>query len=44
MVPITTIHHTYIRARSHTRLNGTKWETLDDFAIYLGKVIELHNK
>eukprot|EP01114_Cavostelium_apophysatum_P001039 TRINITY_DN10899_c0_g1_i1.p1 TRINITY_DN10899_c0_g1~~TRINITY_DN10899_c0_g1_i1.p1 ORF type:complete len:361 (-),score=79.38 TRINITY_DN10899_c0_g1_i1:23-1105(-) len=34
---ITTVHHNYIRARSHTRLNGTRWETLDEFAFYLGK-------
>lgn len=31
------MHHHYIRARSHTRLNGTRWETLDEFAQYLGK-------
>lgn len=36
-MPITTVQHYYVRARSHTRLNGTRWETLDEFAAYLGK-------
>ncbi len=36
-VPITTVHRQYITARSHVRLNGTRWETLEDFARYLGR-------
>lgn len=36
-IDINAIYNDYIRQRSHTRLNGTRWETLSDFAMYLGK-------
>jgi DNA/RNA-binding protein KIN17 len=34
---LVSLHLTHISQRCHTRLNGTRWVTLDEFAIYLGE-------